>query len=62
MQHKEINMEKEVKKKADWADIEENASGGKGSVPDLEGFICTFNYRPDTDRHCHAVFNPFGIS
>lgn len=62
MQHKEINMEKEVKKKADWADIEENASGGQGSVPDLEGVICTFNYRPDTDRHCHAFFNPFGIS
>lgn len=49
------------RKKADWSDIEENASGGQGNVSGLEGIIRTLNYWSDTNRYGHAVFNPFGV-
>ena len=54
-------MEKESRKKADWSDIEENASGGQGNVSGLEGIIRTLNYWSDTNSYGHAVFNPFGV-
>ena len=56
-----LRSQTQSRKKADWSDIEENASGGQGNVSGLEGIIRTLNYWSDTNSYGHAVFNPFGV-